>query len=158
MASAIGGSLLKRVVSLQKVRRSGDNAGSIARNSRTSCGWESPSRCKQWRSHWSSTGYRVAFVATGNHYEPRRPEQSLLYQVIARELETFLALRRERDRDVPRFVEQEFRAFLDCGILPRGFLRLRCGHCGKDRALAFSPDGKKSIRGNDNSSDPRKCR
>ena len=154
MASAIGGSLLKRVVSLQKVRRSGDNAGSIARNSRTSCGWESPSRCKQWRSHWSSTGYRVAFVATGNHYEPRRPEP------VHGTTPTGGAdlLRRERDRDVPRFVEQEFRAFLDCGILPRGFLRLRCGHCGKDRALAFSPDGKKSIRGNDNSSDPRKCR
>jgi hypothetical protein len=77
-------------------------------------------------------------VAESNRYEPRRPEQTLVYAVIARELETFLALRREQDRAVPRFVEEEFRAFLDCGVLSRGFLRLRCGACGKDRIVGFS--------------------
>jgi hypothetical protein len=77
-------------------------------------------------------------VANATLYDPRRPEKTLLYAVIARELETFLARRREQDRDVPRFVEEEFRAFLDCGIFARGFLRLRCGACGKDRAVAFS--------------------
>jgi len=77
-------------------------------------------------------------VANATVYEPRRPEQTLLYAVIARELETFLALRREQDRALPGFVEEEFRAFLDCGIFVRGFLRLRCTACGKDRAVAFS--------------------
>jgi hypothetical protein len=72
------------------------------------------------------------------NYEARRPEQTLLYAVIARELETFVALRREQDRVIPGFVEQEFRSFLDCGIFARGFLRLRCGACGTDRAVAFS--------------------
>jgi hypothetical protein len=48
-------------------------------------------------------------VANANCYEPRRPERTLLYAVIARELETFLAVRRQQDRGVPRFVE-EFRA------------------------------------------------
>src|SRR5207244_396452 len=63
---------------------------------------------------------------------------TVLYQVIAEQLETFLAAQQERDRPVPRFVEKEFRAFLDCGILARGFLRLHCQDCGQDRLLAFS--------------------
>ena len=29
-------------------------------------------------------------------------------------------------------------AFLECGILAHGFLRLRCGECGHDKLLAFS--------------------
>ena len=56
-------------------------------------------------------------------YQPRHPEQSLLYTVVADYLETFLARQAERDRPVPRFVEQEFRSFLDCGVLALGFLR-----------------------------------
>jgi hypothetical protein len=32
----------------------------------------------------------------------------------------------------------EFDAFLECGILAHGFLRLRCGDCGHDKLLAFS--------------------
>ena len=41
-------------------------------------------------------------------------------------LETFLANRRRDAGPVPAFVERELRAFLDCGVLARGFLRLRC--------------------------------
>ena len=55
-------------------------------------------------------------------YRPRRPAESVLYGVVAGHVETFLARQRERDRLVPRFVEREFRSFLDCGILARGFL------------------------------------
>ena len=29
---------------------------------------------------------------------------------------------------MPRFIKDEFDAFLECGILAHGFLRLRCGH------------------------------
>jgi hypothetical protein len=36
----------------------------------------------------------------------------------------------------------EFRSFLNCGILARGFLRLRCQSCGHDRLLAFSCKGR----------------
>jgi hypothetical protein len=46
-------------------------------------------------------------------YRPRRPEESVLYGVVAGHIETFLARQRERDRLVPRFVEREFRSFLD---------------------------------------------
>jgi hypothetical protein len=57
---------------------------------------------------------------SGLRYAPRRPEETVLYGVIADELETFLARRQERDRPVPRFVEREFRDYLTCGILEHG--------------------------------------
>ncbi len=38
----------------------------------------------------------------------------------------------------PAFIKNEFDAFLECGILPHGFLRLCCGECGHDKLLAFS--------------------
>ena len=48
------------------------------------------------------------------------PEESPLYTAISGHLETFLARQGERDRPIPGFVEQEFRDFLDCGVLARG--------------------------------------
>jgi hypothetical protein len=44
-----------------------------------------------------------AFVVTDAAYWPRRPEESLLYQVMADELETFLAVQQNNERQVPRF-------------------------------------------------------
>ena len=71
-------------------------------------------------------------------YRPRRPEESLLYKVVAGELETFLASQQDNERNVPGFVEKEFRSFLDCGVLARGFLRIFCHTCKLDRVEAFS--------------------
>jgi len=39
---------------------------------------------------------------------------------------------------VPEQVERDFRRYLDCGILARGFARARCGQCGHDFLIAFS--------------------
>ena len=75
-------------------------------------------------------------------YAQRRPEESVLYQVVARQLETFLARAEQRERPVPRFVVRELRGFLDCGILARGFLRVHCDACGRDRLVAFSCKGR----------------
>ena len=66
-------------------------------------------------------------------YVLRNPEKTVLYGVVAGNLETLLARQRQRDRVVPRFVELELRAFLDCGVLSRGFLfegSLRCLQTG----------------------------
>src|SRR5438270_13262143 len=71
-------------------------------------------------------------------YVPRNPEATVLYRVIAGELKTFLRRQQERDRSVPRFVEREFRSFLECGIPADGFLRVHCDSCGRDRIVAFS--------------------
>ena len=71
-------------------------------------------------------------------YIPRKPEETVLYGVIAEPLETFLARQQDRERPVPGFVEREFRDYLTCGIAEHGFLRLHCNTCGHDRVLPFS--------------------
>jgi len=63
-------------------------------------------------------------------------ERTLLYQVVEAELPAFLA--RHRDRPVPHFAAEELRAFLRCGVLAHGFLRLRCDDCKLERLVAFS--------------------
>ncbi len=81
----------------------------------------------------------MAFAAA---YQPRDSEASPLYRAVAGHLETFLARQRERERHVPAFVETEFRSFLDCGLLCRGFLRVHCQDCGLDRLVPFSCKGR----------------
>ena len=71
-------------------------------------------------------------------YRRRTPETEPLYQVIVGHLETFLERTRSSDRQLPRYVEKELRAYLECGILACGFLRARCEDCGESRIVAFS--------------------
>jgi hypothetical protein len=73
-----------------------------------------------------------------SNYTPRLPEQTLLHRVVREQLEPFLARARAREHPAPHFVAQELRAFLRCGILAHGFLRLRCDDCGHDRLVPFS--------------------
>ena len=75
-------------------------------------------------------------------YRARDPEQSILYRVLLENLETFLARRQDAGRNVPQFIEREMRAFLDCGILACGFLRLQCESCRKEKLVPFSCKGR----------------
>jgi hypothetical protein len=74
-------------------------------------------------------------------YRPRQPEKTVLHRVVRENLETMLAEARERSEHgfgYPRFVEKAFRSYIECGCLPRGFVRLKCRNCGYERLLAFS--------------------
>ncbi len=79
-------------------------------------------------------------------YRPREPAQTLLYRVVQEHLETYLSLARtaeDADFDpVPRFVEREFRRYLECGVLAHGSARARCSACGHDFLIAFSCKGR----------------
>ena len=79
-------------------------------------------------------------------YTPRSPEQTLMRRVVREQLETFLSRSRCQDQSTPSFVEQELRAFLRCGVLAHGFLRLHCDDCGHDRLVAFSCKRRDSVR------------
>ena len=73
-------------------------------------------------------------------YEPRDPSHTVLYHVIADHLETFLAAL-DADPDAPGLpasVQREFYAYVQCGILAHGFLRLGCDTCPKELLLPFS--------------------
>jgi len=73
------------------------------------------------------------------HYERHRPEQATLYRLVQQHAASFIAhTGASTGAELPRFIKDEFDAFLECGILAHGFLRLRCGECGHDKLLAFS--------------------
>ncbi len=62
-------------------------------------------------------------------YRRHEPEKTVFYSVVSEHLETLLYDARQQDESgtgYPRFVEHEFRRYLDCGLLSRGFARLRC--------------------------------
>ena len=74
-------------------------------------------------------------------YRRREPEGTLLHAVVRDRLEPFLAAAHDRSpsgRGLPGHVERDLRAYLDCGILARGFARVRCPDCGFERLVAFS--------------------
>ena len=75
-------------------------------------------------------------------YNRRVPEQELLHKVLVEHLETFLAQMRTEDHDLPKYVEQELRDYVECGILGKGFLRVWCKDCNRSRAVAFSCKGR----------------
>jgi Putative transposase/Transposase zinc-binding domain len=78
-------------------------------------------------------------------YLPRKPTETLLYKIVQQNLETFLAYARQHyEGGLPRYVEQELRAYLACGDFSRGFMRLSCEACGHDLLVAFSC-GSRSI-------------
>ena len=73
------------------------------------------------------------------HYERHRPEQTTLYRLVQQHAATFFEqAEAAAGAELPQFVKDEFDAFLECGILAHGFLRLRCGDCGHDKLVAFS--------------------
>ena len=82
-------------------------------------------------------------------YNPRHPERTLLYQMVAEHYETWLELASagqfdgQGDHHTPKpFVRKAFAKYLECGIFAHGFARARCGDCGHDYFVAFSCKGR----------------
>ncbi len=81
----------------------------------------------------------ISDVASPGYRRRRQPEQTALYRIVQQHLEAFLEEARERyARGLPRYVEQELRAYLKCGILAHGFARAECRLCGAPLLVAFS--------------------
>ena len=73
----------------------------------------------------ATNGTRAPSEQSPAVYLPRRPADTVLYQIVAQHLETYLYLARQGDLDfdaVPEYVEHEFRKYLTCGILAHGLL------------------------------------
>ena len=75
-------------------------------------------------------------------YRLREPEHTVLWQCVREHLPAFVARTAEANRALPDFVRKEFEGFLACGILERGFARIRCLGCGFERLVAFSCKGR----------------
>ncbi|XXZ55963.1 transposase zinc-binding domain-containing protein [Sorangium sp. So ce341] len=89
---------------------------------------------------------RVASAArtTGVVYERRRPQKTTLYEIVRDNVETLygaiddgaIAVR------ISKHAKKELEAYLDSGLLCRGFTRLRCERCEESRLVAFSCKGR----------------
>ena len=78
-------------------------------------------------------------------YRRRAPEHSLLYQLVAAEadgLREAVSAASLYGRGLPRNVDKELDAFLECGLLHRGFARVLCKRCRVEHLLAFSCKGR----------------
>ena len=74
-------------------------------------------------------------------YRRRTPERTVLHELVAQHAQTMFAQVRDADPDgngLPRYVERELAAYLRCGLLAHGFLRVRCQACGDEIVVAFS--------------------
>jgi len=73
----------------------------------------------------SASPSSAAPSASSGAYARREPENTVPHRIVREHLETFLAtVREERGKSLPRYVEEELRRYLRCGILAHGFLRV----------------------------------
>ena len=76
-------------------------------------------------------------------YRPiRHPENAPLYSSVYHGLEDFLAQAASSGSGNPSLIEKEFRKFLGCRLLGRGFARVVCPACKKEHLLAFTCKSK----------------
>ena len=75
---------------------------------------------------------------TAPTYAYRAPRRTLLYALVQAHYPDFLAQLAALDRPLPVYVREAFEAYLRCGVLVHGFLRVVCEHCHAERLVAFS--------------------
>ena len=62
-------------------------------------------------------------------YERHQPEQALLYQLVEAHYPALVSQLSQQGKSLPDHVHREFEAYLKCGRLEYGFLRVRCDKC-----------------------------
>ncbi len=71
-------------------------------------------------------------------YRRHAPEETRLYQLVRQHYPGFLQAMQVQGTPLPVYVQEEFEAYLKCGRLEHGFLRVRCEQCHHERLVAFS--------------------
>ena len=85
-----------------------------------------------------AAGAAATAQAAAPRYARHVPGRTLLYALVQAHYPDFLARLEAEDRALPAYVREEFEAFLRCGVLDHGFLRVVCEHCHAERLVAFS--------------------
>ena len=80
-----------------------------------------------------------ALLSNEFSFSRHEPEATVLYRVVQDNWETFrVQVETENERSLPSHVIKEFNAYLECGILAHGFLRMKCENCRHEKLVAFS--------------------
>ncbi|UMX89808.1 transposase zinc-binding domain-containing protein [Klebsiella pneumoniae] len=70
---------------------------------------------------------------TGSRYARHAPERTLLYALVEAHYPDFIARIEAEGRSLPGYVREAFDAYLRCGVLEHGFLRVVCEHTAVQR-------------------------
>ena len=70
-------------------------------------------------------------------YARHVPERMLLCALVQAHYPDLLARLASEDRSLPEYVREEFDAYLRCGVLGHGFLRVACEQCHAEGLVAF---------------------
>jgi hypothetical protein len=74
-------------------------------------------------------------------YQPRRPQETPLFRLVEDHFETLLRVHEEefepRYGRLRRAARRAVEKFLDCGVLERGFARVRCDRCRAEFLVTF---------------------
>ena len=81
---------------------------------------------------------RNAVRKAGVRYKRHQLELTLLYQIIETYYPEFLTYMESHGKTLPTHIKKEFDAYLKCGRLEHGFIRVRCEDCHHERLVAFS--------------------
>ena len=92
---------------------------------------------RPWRASGAARRRAPLFIDPPG-YARHRPDETLLYRLVAQHYPEFVAAREAAGRPLPRHVQEEFEAYLKCGRLEHGFLRVRCEDCHAEKLVAFS--------------------
>ena len=84
------------------------------------------------------SGREASSGVGASHYARHRPEQTLLYQLVQEYYPAFVSQLAVQGAVLLEYVQREFAAYLNCGRLEQGFLRLCCDTCHAEHLLAFS--------------------
>src|SRR5207253_10555962 len=68
-------------------------------------------------------------------YRPRWPEKTVLFSVVKKHYTTW---HKNAENPVPQYIDKEFKSYLGCGILAKGFACARCEDCRQEFLIAFS--------------------
>jgi len=97
------------------------------------------------------SGHALAEATANPHhgapgsYARRRPEKTVLYDIVREHKETLFAearARSESGRGYPKFIAEEFAKYMRCGILAYGLVRVYCPSCKKSDVVGFSCKGR----------------
>ncbi len=80
-------------------------------------------------------------------YVAHRPKETLLYQLVEKYYLQLKAELSHQGNPLPRYVEREFDAYLQCGCPEHAFFRVRCEGCRREHLLAFSCKRRGFCRG-----------